>query len=283
MIHRLRDWVTEPVVRGLDPEGIDITLAHRNVLLKKAMLRKLFEGFYRNCRDMDLRYFGNCPGARIEVGSGSSFMKEVLPDVLTSDVRQLLFVDLVARAEQLPFAESSLRAVYAINVFHHLPDPREFFRELLRVLHPGGGAVLIEPYYGPVARFVFKHIHAVEGFDMETLGWNAPDNSTLSTNTNQALSYIVFTRDREILKREIPGLEVVSDRPHTQLSYVLSGGVNFRQLVPNSLVSAGPHGRSLVEATGPRDCPVAHYCAAENEVVTLSRRTREVYIVRGKE
>ena len=67
---------------------------------------------------------------------------------------------------------------------------------------------------------------------METLGWNAPDNSTLSTNTNQALSYIVFTRDREILKREIPGLEVVSDRPHTQLSYVLSGGVNFRQLVP---------------------------------------------------
>ena len=238
MIDRLRDWLTEPMVRGLDPDGADITIAQRNVMRRKVVLRQLFEGFYRECRAMDLRYFGDCPGARIEIGSGSSFIKEVFPDILTSDIKQLPFVDIVARSEHLPFAEGSLRAIYAINVFHHQPDPLAFFHEIMRLLHPGGGVVLIEPYYGPVARLFFRRIHAIEGFDMKVPDWRAASYTGPATNANQALSYVVFTRDRKILNREFPHLEVLLDRPHTHLLYILSGGVNFRQLVPNGLAFA---------------------------------------------
>ena len=53
----------------------------------------------------------------------------------------------VCRGEALPFSDGSVRALYGINVFHHLPSPRDFFRELVRVLGSGGGAVLIEPYH----------------------------------------------------------------------------------------------------------------------------------------
>lgn len=232
MSNWLRRWLTEPAVQELDPDALEHTLAHREVLRSKPVLRQLFESFYRECRQMDDRYFGNCPGKRLEIGSGSSFFKEIFPDVLTSDIKALPFVDHVARAEALPFEDNSIRAIYAINVFHHLPEPRRFFRELERVLHPGGGIVMIEPYYGPVARLLFTRLHASEGYDLNVPAWEAEGELGAMSNANQALSYVVFVRDRAIFEHEFPDLELVLDRPHTHLRYILSGGVNFRQLVP---------------------------------------------------
>lgn len=233
MITALRNWLTEPLVRRLDPDSADFTVAHREVLRSKPMLRRLFERFYRDCRRLDAQYFGNCPGLRMEIGGGSSFFKELYPDVITSDIKPLPFVDLAASAESLPVHPGSVRALYAINVFHHLPQPQAFFQELLRVLHPGGGVVMIEPYYGPFARVLFKNLHASEGFDMTVAGWDSTSSTGPMSSANQALSYVVFARDRAVFQREFPQLELVLDRPHTHLTYLLSGGVNFRQLVPS--------------------------------------------------
>ncbi len=183
---------------------------------------------------MDRRYFEETPGPCLEIGSGSSRIKEVYPEVITSDIKHLPFIDLVLRGEAMPFGACSLRAIYAINVFHHLARPRLFLGELLRVLHPGGGAVLIEPFHGPFARWLFQHLHAAEGFDPRAPTWDSPGPTGPLANANQALSYIVFTRDRQKLEAEFPTLEVVLDRPHTHLWYLTSGGVNFRQLVPDS-------------------------------------------------
>jgi SAM-dependent methyltransferase len=238
MMGWLRQWLTEPMVRHLDPDATDFTVTHREVLRRKPMLRWLFESFYRECREMDRRYFGDCPGLRLEIGSGSSFFQEVYHDVVTSDIKPVPFLQLAANAEALPLTDGSLRALYAINVFHHLPHPRLFFRELLRVLHPGGGAVLIEPYYGPVARFLFRRLHASEGFDPMVFGWERPQAGGPMSGANQALSYVVFVRDRMIFNEKFPELEVVVDRPHTHLLYFLSGGVNFRQLAPTKLTAA---------------------------------------------
>lgn len=154
--------------------------------------------------------------------------------MLASDIKALPFVDLVVNGEQMPFADSSLRAVYAINTFHHINDPRAFFRELMRVLQPGGGAIMIEPFHGPVARQLFKRLHTTEGFDEDVPIWEAPEDAGPFTKANQALSYVVFTRDRDMFEREFPELRIVVDRPHTHMWYLLSGGVNFRQLVPDA-------------------------------------------------
>ncbi len=232
---RLRDWLIEPSVRRLDVDSPDFTIAHRRVLQNKAMLRSLFESFYRECRSMDLRYFASSPGKALEIGSGAGFMKQVFPDVLTSDSKHLPFVDLILRAEHIPVPQRSLRSIYAINVFHHLPDPRIFFEEALRVLHPGGGIVLIEPYYGLVARRLFKCLHESEGFDPDVLNWESTSCSGPASGANQALSYIVFSRDVIRFQQEFPEFELIIDRPHTHLLYILSGGVNFRQLAPNCL------------------------------------------------
>lgn len=233
---RVRSWLIDPRVRDLDVDSPEFSLAHRRVLLDKPLTQQLFRDFYRRCRALDERFFTGT-GARVEIGSGSGFMAAYYPDVITSDVKPLPFVQQVFSAEQMPFADGSVRALYAINTFHHLPSPRAFFRELLRVLAPGGGAILIEPYHGPLARQLFKRLHETEGFDEHAVAWETPDQTGPFSRANQALSYIVFTRDRARFEAEFPGLSLLLDEPHTHLRYFVSGGVNFRSLVP---AAAGP-------------------------------------------
>ncbi|HKO96200.1 MAG TPA: class I SAM-dependent methyltransferase [Pyrinomonadaceae bacterium] len=231
----LRDWLIDPTVKAHDVDSPEFSMAHRKIVQRKPILRQLFESFYRDCRTMDLRHFDDCPGRRLEIGSGAGIISDVYPDVITSDIKVLPFIDIVLSADKLPFDDNSLRAIYAVNVFHHLPSPRAFFAEALRVLHPGGGVVLIEPFYGPVASWMFKNLHKSEGFEPDDPSWEASGNTGPFSNANQALSYIVFKRDRRTFEKEFPGLEIVGERPHTHVWYVVSGGVNFRQLVPNEL------------------------------------------------
>jgi len=232
----LRGWLAEPALREIDPDSSQFTQAHRQILERKRLLRGLFTEFCARCLEADRRYFAGCPARlRLEIGSGAGVMKETFPEVVTSDVKCLADVDLVLRGEDLPFPDGSVRAVYGINVFHHVSDPRDFFREAVRALAPGGGLVLIEPYYGPLARLLFKRLFTQESYEMDVEEWPRHSREQVASGANQALSYVVLKRDRAQWEREFPALELVADEPHTHLTYILSGGVNFRQLVPSGL------------------------------------------------
>jgi len=262
----LRRLLSEPALNNVDPDSPEFTLAHRRILETKPLTRAVFTDFYRRCCSADERYFGASRShARVELGSGAGFMKEVAPDVYTSDVKFLPFVDLVARGEELPFADSSLRAVYAINVLHHVSDPRSLFRELTRVLAPGGGVVMIEPYYGPVARFLFQRLFTSEAYEPHAREWSEHGRDQPASGANQALSYVILRRDRARWEREFPQLELVLDQPHTHLSYVASGGVNFRQLVPNGMVNAVSRLERLL-------APIDRWLALQHTLV-VRRRT----------
>jgi SAM-dependent methyltransferase len=265
MMGWLRDWLIDPTVKSHDVDSPEFSMAHRAVVQRKLILRRLFESFYRECRWMDLRYFGSCPGKRVEIGSGAGIIREVYDDVITSDIKILPFIDLVLSADELPFHDNSLRAIYAINVFHHLASPRDFFREITRVLHPGGGLVLIEPFYGPVASWMFKNLHKSEGFEPDDPSWEASGRTGPFSNANQALSYIVFRRDRDRFEREFPELELVSERPHTHLWYIVSGGVNFRQLLPNSMTGLAKFAEAIL-------APANRWIALQQTIV-LRKRT----------
>ena len=84
---------------------------------------------------------------RVEIGAGVSGFKALCPDLLTTDIMPAEHLDMVLDAHDMDLADNSVRAIFGINCFHHFRDPEAFFRELQRVLVPGGGCILVEPFH----------------------------------------------------------------------------------------------------------------------------------------
>ena len=62
---------------------------------------------------------------------------------------------------------------------------------------------------------------------------------TVMKGANQALSYIVFVRDRARFETTYRGLEIVHQEPlKNYLRYLVSGGLNFRSLLPDASIPA---------------------------------------------
>lgn len=206
---------------------------HKRVLQKKPMLEAVFREFHAMFFGYDCKYFGDTPGLRVELGAGVFPVRESFPEVLATDVVMAPHLDRELDAANMDLVSGSVRALYAQNVFHHIPDVEEFFREAIRVIKPGGGIILIEPYYGAAASFLYPSMFASETFDKRMNGWRAPIQGPMS-GANQALSYIVFVRDRPRFEELYPELEIVAEEPLANyLRYIASGGLNFHQLLPN--------------------------------------------------
>jgi SAM-dependent methyltransferase len=105
-----------------------------------------------------------------------------------------------------------------------------FLMEADRVLKPNGKLIMIEPANSFFGRIIYKNLHH-EPFNPQG-SWQIPESGPM-TGANGAAPWIVFVRDREILQNEFPDLEIESILYHTPLRYLLSGGVSFKQLVPN--------------------------------------------------
>ena len=140
---------------------------------------------------------------------------------------------MVVDAQNMPFEQNSVRAIYGINCFHHFPNPDLFFNELDRVLVKGCGCVLIDPYYGTIAKRFYKKIFDTETFDMTQKEW-VNESLGFMNGANQALSYIVFIRDKKKFEERYPNLEIIVQRTlNNYMRYALSGGLNFRQILPS--------------------------------------------------
>ena len=225
-----------PDLADVDVDSEDRIARHAAVLARKPMLQDVFNEFHHLFQALDGRYFGGTAGLRIELGAGVAPVRSSYPDVLATDVVAAPHLDRVLDAQAMDLPDGSVRALFGQNCFHHFPEPERFFAEATRVINPGGGIILIEPYHGPCASAVFKRLFASEGFDKAMPGWNVPMEGPMN-GANQALSYVIFKRDLEAFRRKFPNLELVHAEPlGNYLRYVLSGGLNFRQLVPDALV-----------------------------------------------
>jgi len=230
----LFDFLREPMLCAVDVDGDERLVLHRQILQRKEMLRTVFMEINDEFHRLANEYL-TVDGAEVELGAGVAPMKEKYPNVLSTDIVAAKHLDMALNAENMQLGDASVRVFYAQNCFHHFPHPSQFFSELERTLKPGGGAVILEPYYGPMATFLFKRLFKTEGFDKKFPYWEAPVSGPMN-GANQALSYIVFERDRHRFELEHPRLEIVHQSiMGNYLKYLLSGGLNFRQLLPDFL------------------------------------------------
>ncbi|MBI2270330.1 MAG: class I SAM-dependent methyltransferase [Bacteroidetes bacterium] len=208
------------------------TLLHREIILSKPFLKQIYIDWYLIFK----RHLAEVPeGKLLEIGSGGGFIKEVIPSVITSDIMPLNHCDMTFSAEEIPFKDCELSAIFMINVFHHIPKPYLFLAEAQRTLKKGGKIIMIEPANSIISRFIYKNYHH-EPFD-EKGSWEIQSSGPLS-GSNQALPYIYFERDIKKFQDTYPKLRLKTIEYHTPIRYVLSGGVSRKSLVPDWSYSA---------------------------------------------
>jgi SAM-dependent methyltransferase len=193
---------------------------------RKPVLRVIYEDFYD-------RLAAECRhGLTIELGGGIGNLKRRLGRVVTSDVQFAPWLDCVVDAQRLPFAGGAAANVVMVDVLHHLEFPAVFFRDVARVLRPGGRVLMVEPAitWGSTLFYRLFH-HEPVRTSAEILNEGNPDPARDPYDSNQAIPTILAIRDRERFHRQFPDLRIVRIDWFALAAYPLSGGFQRWSLV----------------------------------------------------
>jgi SAM-dependent methyltransferase len=227
-------FLEEPRLRGVAVGSPLFFKLQRQIIHERPLVRGIYDSWYRRLlADERSASEGPKKSRVLELGSGGGYLKELCPWVITSDL-VVGVADLVADGRELPFADGSVRAILLTHVFHHIANVRRFFEEAERVLIPGGVISMIEVSHTPFARLFFARLHP-EPYDDGTVYWSFEQEDAMR-ESNQALSWIVFFRDRDEFNKLFPQLKVRQSSYLPWFSYILSGGVTRKSLVPGFLV-----------------------------------------------
>ncbi len=212
----------------LSLNDVSTTLLHAKIIKNKVFLKRIYTDFYQ--------YFNNLVSSNtgerclVELGSGGGFIKEIISDVITSDIIALPNIDRQFSALKMPFEKNTVDAFLMINVLHHVDDSMSFFKEVDRCLKIGGKIIMVEPANTLFGRFIYKNFHH-ELFDPSG-DWGFESGGPLSS-ANGAIPWIIFYRDRQKFEKEFPNLKIKQLVSHTPFRYLISGGISMRQLLPS--------------------------------------------------
>jgi SAM-dependent methyltransferase len=222
----LKALLAHPLTKGLDIDDPQTTRLRRQIIQEKYFLRKIYVEWYQSIAAS----LPSGDGAVLELGAGAGFMRDFVPDLITSELFCCPDIRVVLSGLSLPFRARSLRGIVMTDVLHHLPQVRLFFGEASRCVRPGGVIAMIEPWVTSWSRFVYTRLHH-EPFQPETVLWELPAIGPLS-GANGALPWVIFARDRGKFEREFPQWRIELVRPIMPFRYLFSGGVSLRGCAP---------------------------------------------------
>ena len=179
----------------------------------------------------------------LEVGSGTSPLKQFLSNVTTSDVLDLDYLDLVFDCHQIDkfdaIKDNSIDVITLTNVLHHMQSPIAFLNRAASKLKSGGKVIATEPFFSILSTPIFKYLHH-EPVDFRI---SEPELSKVQgplASANIALPWLIFFRRREWLQQLNANFDVatLSTRPFSALSYMVTGGISRKLPVPIVLYRA---------------------------------------------
>ena len=218
---------SHPLAHHVDLDAPENTLRRSQIIQGKPFLKQFYQDCYRSISKVLPQKIN---GPVIELGSGAGFLKDYIPDLITSEILAIPMIDIQLDGRTLPFKFASVRAVVMLDVFHHIPQPAAFLAQAAHVLKPGGRLIMIEPWVTAWSRFVYRYLHH-EPFDPEVKDWQFQKSGPLS-GANSALPWIVFDRDRRKFEYGFPEWQVTKISLHTPFCYLLSGGLAFKSILP---------------------------------------------------
>jgi prophage maintenance system killer protein len=110
-----RNSLKEPKLNGVDLNSDELLVIHSKVLQEKKMMWEVVADFYITFIDLDNQYFTCDSNKRIEIGTGVSFFKKNYTEITASDIKNADNLDIVVDAQNIPFENNSIRAIYSIN------------------------------------------------------------------------------------------------------------------------------------------------------------------------
>ena len=206
----------------------------------------------------------------LEIGSGASPLKGFLPNVITSDVLDLDYLDIVFDCHEIDrlaaVEDNSLDVITLTNVLHHLKRPIVFLNRAATKLKAGGKVIATEPFFSVLSTPIFKYLHH-EAIDFRISEPELDHVQGPLASANIALPWLIFFRRPEWLQRLNDNFDLTafSVRPFSALSYMATGGISHRLPVPRFLY----HTLFLIDLAFSRRFP--SFCASFF-TVTLMRR-----------
>lgn len=222
--------ILKNILKNKNLDDPSITIAREGILKNKYFLRQIYIEFYNIF--VNSLSSGNKCGKIVELGSGAGFIKNIIPNAITSDILRLPSVDLNFSATNMPFKNNSINAFVMIDVFHHINNVEAFLKEAERCLKKGGQIIMIEPSGTVLSKFIYTYFHHENYYQNTT--WKFKSEGPLSSS-NAALAWIVFYRDRKIFEKKFPKLKINNIDIIMPLKYILSGGFSTPQLLPDFL------------------------------------------------
>lgn len=228
-LEKIVEWLKLPEVKqAKDTDNPLLTELYRKIILQKKFLKRLYIDWYAEFKKKADKIPG---GYFVELGSGEGFLKDIIPNVITSDILFLPYTDINFSVSEMPIKDKAINAFFMLNVLHHINNPRAFFNELNRCLGVEGKIIMIEPANTFFGHFIWKNFHS-ENFDPFSKDWGFEEKEPLA-GANIALPWIIFFRDKDRFCKEFPMLQIKRIQFHTPLRYLISGGVSLRQLLPS--------------------------------------------------
>jgi len=205
--------------------------AHRRKWEKKAVLQAVYTDIYRRMATSLV------PGPTLEIGGGSGNLKAFAPQVLSTDLLVVPWLDAVADAQALPFATSSFNNIVMFDVLHHIAQPRTFFTEAARVLREGGRLVMVEPAITPLSGIFYRFLHPEPvDFHVDPLAEQVDNPKRDAFEANQAVPTLLFQKRRSEFQQAFPQLKFCETSFLSLVVYPLSGGFRSWSLIPAGAV-----------------------------------------------
>jgi len=206
---------------------------YREIWRAKPSLRTIYEDFYDDIAAACV------PGTTLEIGGGSGNLKSVRPDVISIDLQATSWLDAVADAQQLPFADATFDNIVMVDVLHHIEFPVLFIEEAGRLLRPGGHVIALEPAITPFSSPFYRFLHD-EPVNMteDPFKKGTPNPSRDPLASNQAIPTIMFVKQAARFADLVPNFDLLSGetRYKSMFAYPMSGGFKSWTLIASSFV-----------------------------------------------
>lgn len=200
----------------------------RNSAALRVVYRDIFAAMAAEC----------ISGPALELGAGIGVAREVIPELVTSDLVKTEFVDRAVSAYDIP--PESWANIVAMDTLHHLQRPFAFLASAAQALSSGGRIVLMEPAgtaWGRMFYRLFHHEPCLPHLISPPFDFPADENGEFA---NMGMGVGLLNRNRAETERRLAelGLKVHRVIYRDVVAYQATGGFSQRAMLPAGVLKA---------------------------------------------